>query len=164
MTLKNAINHFNRLVSETTKKSEIKVYQDFIHILTSLEKRNLTESEVQSIEAELDALDLINGNPTNRKRHFNKAIQLFKKYLMDTFSLITKGYYTNLGIALGSSLGLLFGIVFLSSLERSLGISLGISVGAQTKLSLSGKCEAHFLIDDFNEFIFLGTHVQGSQI
>ena len=35
---------------------------------------------------------------------------------------------------------------------------------AQTKLSLSGKCEAHFLIDDFNEFIFLGTHVQGSQI
>jgi len=128
MTIKNAINLFKRLVSETTKKSEIKVYRDFIEILTHVEKRNLTASEVESIERELDALEL-NSVTTNKKRHFKKALQHFKKYLKDTFSLITKGYYTALGITFGASTGLLFGIIFLPSLERSLGISLGISVG-----------------------------------
>lgn len=128
MTLKNAINHFNQLVSETNKKSEIKVYLEFIQMLTSLEKRNLTESEVQSIEAKLDALDLY-STTTNRKQHFIKNLQQFKKFLKDTLSLITQGYYANMGIVLGASIGLLIGIVFLSSLERSLGISLGISAG-----------------------------------
>jgi len=128
MTIKNAINLFKRLVSETTKKSEIKVYRDFIEILTNVEKRNLTASEVESLETELDALEL-NSITTNKKRHFKKALQHFKKYLKDTFSLITKGYYTALGITFGASIGLLFGILFLSGLERSLGISLGISVG-----------------------------------
>lgn len=128
MTLKNAINLFNRLVSETTKKSEIKVYRDFIKILTNLENRSFTKSEVQSIEKELDALAL-NSTTTNKIRQFKKALQQFKKYLKDTFSLITKGYYTNLGITFGASIGLLFGIIFLSSLERSLGISIGISFG-----------------------------------
>ena len=128
MTIKNAIILFNRLVSETTKKSEIKVYRDFIEVLTTVEKRNLTESEVDSIETELDVLEL-NSITTNKKRYFKKALQQFKKYLKDTFSFITKGYYTTLGITFGASTGLLFGIIFLSSLERSLGISLGISVG-----------------------------------
>ena len=141
MTLKNAISHFNRLVIEASKKSEIKVYQDFIHILAALEKRNLTESEVQSIETELDALDL-HSTSTNKKRHFRKALQQFKKYLKDTFSLITKGYYISLGITLGSLSGLLFGIVFLSSLERSLGISLGISFGTLIGLIIASNLDS----------------------
>jgi len=129
MTIKNTIKLFKHLISETSKKSEIKLYGDFIEILTNVEKRNLTASEVKSLETELDALKL-NSITTNKKRHFKKALQYFKKYLKDTFSLITKGYYTSLGITFGASIGLLFGIIFLLSLERSLGISLGISVGS----------------------------------
>lgn len=128
MTLKNVINLLNRLVSETTKKSEIKVYQDFIHTLTSLEKRDLSESEVQSIETELDSLDL-NSPTTNKKRHFSKALRGFQKYLKDSFSLTAKRYYTKMGIGLGASFGVVFGIVVLSNFERSLGISFGISLG-----------------------------------
>jgi len=121
--------------------SEIKVYQDFIHILTSLEKRNLSKSEVLSIETELDALDL-NSTTTNKKKHFSKALQQFKKYLRNTFSLITNGYYTNLAITFGSSIGLLLGIIFLSSLERCLGISLGISVGALIGLMIASYLDS----------------------
>ncbi|MBN1119287.1 MAG: hypothetical protein JXA77_18905 [Bacteroidales bacterium] len=141
MTLKNVINLLNGLVSETTKKSEIKVFHDFIHVLSSLEKRNLSESEVQSIETELDALDL-NCTTTNKKRHFSKALQKFKKYLKNTFSLITKGYYTNLAITYGALTGLLFGITFLSGLERSLGISLGVAVGALVGLIISSYLDS----------------------
>lgn len=128
MTLKNAINHFNQLIPETTKKSEIRIYRDFIHILTSLEKRNLPEPEVQSIERALDALDL-NSNVRSKKRHYSKALHQFKIFLKNTFSFITKGYYTELAVTFGASAGLLLGILFLSDLDRSLGISLGIIAG-----------------------------------
>ena len=141
MTNKNAINLFKRLVSETNNRSEIKVYRDFIKILTNLEKRNLTESEVDSLETELDALDL-NSTAPNKKRHFKKALQQFKIYLKDTFSLITKGYYTNLGITYGASAGLLLGIIFLSGFERSLGISMGISVGVFIGIIIAGYLES----------------------
>lgn len=141
MTLNKAINHFDELVSNTTKKSEIKIYQEFLHILQELEKRSLSESEIEELGKTLDALDL-NSNTKSKKRHLNKSLQQFKKYLKDTFSLITKGYYSNLGIAFGASIGLLFGIVFLSSLERSLGISLGISVGTLIGIIIASYLES----------------------
>lgn len=141
MTLKNAINLFNRLGTETTKKSEIKVYRDFIKILTHLENRSFTKSEIQSIETELDALAL-NSSTSKGIKHFKNALQRFKKYLAETFSLIAKGYYIILGIILGSAVGLLFGIILLSSLERSLGISLGVSVGTLAGIIIAAYLES----------------------
>lgn len=94
MTLKNAINYFESLVAETIRISEIKVYQEFIQIITSLEKKGLSENEIQSIETELDSLNL-RSNPLKRKKYFKKALSDFKKYLKDTFSLTTKGILHN---------------------------------------------------------------------
>ena len=124
MTLKNALLYFERLVSETSKKSETKVYQEFIQVITALEKRNLSETEIRSIEIELDALHIYSAT-----KNFNKALRQFKKYLKDTFSLTPKGYYTSITVGLGSSFGIVFGIVFLSNFERSLGIALGLIAG-----------------------------------
>jgi len=128
MTLKNAKELLKSLLSETHKKSEIKVYREFIQILSGLEERNLSEAEIQSIESKLDDLQL-DSIPTNQRRFAKKALIQFKKFLKDTYALTTRGYYTNLGIGLGSSFGVLFGIVFLAGFERSLGISAGISLG-----------------------------------
>ncbi|MFT4738811.1 MAG: hypothetical protein ACI8QD_002939 [Cyclobacteriaceae bacterium] len=128
MTLKNAFNYFESLVSKTSKKSERKVYQEFIRIITSLEKRDLSETEIQSVETQLDALDL-NSTSANTRKYFKKALEQFKKYLKETFSLTTKAYYAEMGTALGMSFGVMFGLVFLSSFERSMGLSLGMMVG-----------------------------------
>lgn len=128
MTLKNALTYFNNLVSETGKKSEIKIYQEFIELINSLENRDLSASEIQSIERELEELDLPSGT-SGDKKYFDKALQRFKKFLRGSFSLTTKGYYANTGIALGMLFGILFGIVFLSGMERSTGISMGIAFG-----------------------------------
>lgn len=128
MTLQEAYNFFESLAKRTTNKSEIKVYEKFLHVLSELKKRDFSKVEIQSIEAELDRLKL-ESNPESRKKYFAKALSKFEKFLKDTFSLITKGYYTIIGIGLGSSLGILFGIVILSGLERSLGIALGLSIG-----------------------------------
>jgi len=128
MTLQEAYNFFESLKTETTKKYEIKVYEKFLHIISELKIREFSKDEIQSIETELDSLNL-KSNPENRKKHFKKALTKFEKYLKNTFSLTSKGHYTNLYGGLGLSFGLLFGVVFLSSWERSLGISMGLIGG-----------------------------------
>ena len=56
MTLQEAYNFFESLKTETTKKSEIKVYEKFLHILSELKIREFTTDEILSIERELDRL------------------------------------------------------------------------------------------------------------
>lgn len=145
MTLQEAYNFFESFKIETTKKSEIRVYEKFLHVLSELKNRDFSKDEIQSIEAELEGLNL-ESNPENRKKYFGKALNKFEKFLKDTFSLITKGYYTIIGIGLGSSFGILFGIVILSGLERSLGIALGLSFGMLIGLiigrNMDSKAEA----------------------
>ena len=137
MTLQEANNFFENLKTATTKKSEIKVYEKFLHILNRLEIREFSKDEIQSIETELDNLNL-KSNPENKKKYYNKALSDFKKYLKDTYSLTPKGYYTNLYGALGLSFGVLFGVAILSNLERSLGISLGL-IGGMVVGSIMGR-------------------------
>ena len=87
MKLQEAYNFFESLKTETTKNTEIKLYEKFLHMLTELKSRDFSEDEMQSIEAELDSLSL-DSNPENPKKHFAKALRKFEKYLKNTFSLI----------------------------------------------------------------------------
>ncbi|MCM4171099.1 DUF456 domain-containing protein [Arenibacter sp. TNZ] len=128
MTLKNAFNFFESLKTESTKKSEIKVYEKFVYNLRVLRNREFSEDEIQSLEMELDSLNL-KSNPENRTKFFKKALSKFEKYLKDTFSLTSKGYYTNLSVSLGVLFGVVFGVLIGERFEKSLGISFGICIG-----------------------------------
>jgi uncharacterized membrane protein len=94
-----------------------------------------------SIEIELDILQL-DSEPKNRKKFFKKALQEFETYLNDTYSLITKGHYRSLGMALGSSFGMLFGLIVLSSFERSMGIVVGAFGGIILGCLVGSKMDA----------------------
>ncbi|MUH36203.1 hypothetical protein D9O36_10150 [Zobellia amurskyensis] len=126
MTLKNALNLFESLKSETTDKSETKVYEKFIYDLTALQHREFSNDEIQALEMELDHL---NSHPDNRKKFFKKELSKFETYLKDTFSLTSKGYYTNLSVSLGMLFGVVFGVLIDERFEKSLGISFGICMG-----------------------------------
>ena len=128
MTLQEAYNFFESLKTETSKKSELKVYEKLLHILTELKSREFSKDETHSIETELDSFNLKSNRESNIK-FFKKTLSKLEKFLKDTFSLTSKGYYTKLGGGLGLSFGILFGVVFLSSWERSLGISMGLIFG-----------------------------------
>lgn len=128
MTLKNAINFFESLKFETTKNSEIKIYEKFIYNLNALKNREFSKDEIQSLEMQLNRLNL-KSNPDNKKKFFKKALSKFENYLKDTFSLTSKGYYTNLSVSLGMLFGVVFGVLIGERFEKSLGISLGISLG-----------------------------------
>ena len=141
MTLQETYNFFESLKTETTKIAEMKVYEKFLHILAELKIRAFSKDEIQSIETEIDRLNL-KSNPENRKRYFKKALRQFEKYLKDTFFLTPKGYYANIGLGLGTSFGALFGIVILSGLERSLGIAFGLIIGMLVGLTIGRSLDA----------------------
>jgi hypothetical protein len=128
MTLQEASNFFKSLKNETNKESEIKIYEKFLYIINALQTRELSRDEIKSIESELDSLNL-ESNTGNNKKHFNKILKQFKEYLKDKHSLISAGYYTNIGISFGTAFGVVLGVVFGASFERSLGLALGISLG-----------------------------------
>jgi len=130
MNINDAGNFFKKLVTETDEKSEIRVYHKFIAILSDLENRELTDEQLQSIEKELDSLNL-NASSENRKKHFKEKLNLFIKYLKEKFSLISEGYYTAIGISLGLSFGVAFGAAFNNvSYGLIFGMLLGLIVGA----------------------------------
>ena len=128
MTLQEAYNFFKSLKTETSKKSEIKVYDKFLHILTQLKYRTLSEYEVRSIETELESLNL-ESNLEHRKKHFKKALTKFESYLKDTLRLTSNGYYTERSIGYGVLFGVVAGVLFGERFEKSMGLALGISIG-----------------------------------
>lgn len=141
MTLQEAINFFESLKTETTKKSKIKIYDKFVYILSELNKRPFTKDEMETIETELENMNLM-SNAENNTRFFRKTLNNFEKFLKDVFSLTSKDHYTKLLGGLGLSFGLLAGLVFLSSFERSLGISLGLIFGMFIGLIIGRSMDA----------------------
>lgn len=129
MTIQTAYNLIDRLRNETTTKTELNIFSDFLRILSKLKIRELSKEEILSIELKLDELNL-ESKPMFRKRHFRKALTNFEKHIEESLSLVSKDYYTKLGIVLGASIGMLIGATLLFSWERSLGISLGLIIGS----------------------------------
>lgn len=128
MTLQEATNFLESLKTKTNNKSEIRVYEKFLYIINALQSRELSKDEIKAIESELDSLNL-ESNTGNNKKHFNKILKQFKEYLKEKHSLISAGYYTNIGISTGTAFGVILGVVFGARFERSLGLAVGISVG-----------------------------------
>jgi hypothetical protein len=141
MTLQEASNFFESLTTETTKKSEIKVYEKFVYTLSELKTREFTKDEIQAIETELESYFLKSNRDKNIK-FFKKALSKLEDFLKNIFSLTSKGYYEKLFTGLGLSFGILFGVVFLSSWERSLGISLGMLGGMLIGLMIGRSMDA----------------------
>jgi len=137
MTINNTITFFESLQSQANKKSEIKVYSDFIAILSNLKNRELKDEQYQSIKKELDSLKL-KSNPNNKKRYYAKKLNEFKTYLEKEFSLVSEGYYTTIGTGIGMSLGVAIG----ASFGESTGIALGISIGMLIGLAIGRKKDA----------------------
>ena len=128
MTIQETYNFIESLKNETTNNSEIKVYENFLKILTKLKGRAFSQGEIQSIETELGSFNL-ESNPENRKKYFNKLLKKFKDYLKERHSLISAGYYTNIGITTGAAFGIIAGVIIGERFEKSLGIALGIGIG-----------------------------------
>jgi len=132
MTINETIDFFERLLTETDLKSEIRLYKKFIAVLHDLINKSLSEIQILSIEKRFGNLQ-INTNPENRKKYFNKEYIEFLKYLKDEFSFVSEGYYTGIGMIFGmifgNSLGLTIGIIIGEGNGIAIGLSMGTGIG-----------------------------------
>ena len=129
MKIEETIKFFENLKIGTDNKYEIKIYKNFIDILSELKKRDLKEEQKQSIEKELELLGL-NFSPEKRKKYYRRKLEAFKKYLKDELSLISKGYYTAIGMSLGMCFGVAMGSsIFGGSIGTSSGLAFGMIIG-----------------------------------
>ena len=132
MKIKRTLNFFLNLKNDSNEKSEIKIYAKFIEILLDLKNRDLTQKQVQSIEFELENLNL-NSESDNGKRILKQKLSQFQKFLKDKHSLVYEGYYAGIGAGTGIVLGSIFSILFQSELGAYsilIGINGGMILGA----------------------------------
>ena len=133
MTINNTIAFFESLQSQSQKKSELKVYKEFIKIFTALDNREMTEVEILAIEKFMNQQELT-VIPKNKRKYYRRKLRGFKEYLKKEFSLITKGYYATLGTGLGMTFGISIGAAFFKvgsgvSIGMMFGMFLGMIVG-----------------------------------
>lgn len=128
MTTLDAKDYFKRLATETQNKSELKIYNEFIAILTDLKNKELSETQFEEIDQEIDRLAL-NSISSNNKKHFKKKLCAFKKFLREEYSLIPNGYYQAHWMTLGMSFGVGIGLAIGTSISAGSGTSMGLSIG-----------------------------------
>ena len=132
MKIKETLNFFLNLKNDSVEKSEIKIYDKYIGILSDLKNRDLTQNQIQSIESELETLNL-NAEPDNRKKYLKQKLSEFQKFLKDKLALVSEGYYAGIGAGTGIVLGSIFSMLFQSVLgaySLLIGINGGMILGA----------------------------------
>ena len=127
MTIAETTQFFEKLLKQTDRKREIRVYKGFIAILINLKNRELSEGQVSLIENELKhfALKL---NLKNKRKYYSKQLNVFKEFLKAEFSLISEGYYTSISMSLGMCFGVAIGTSFGAS-GNSIGLAMGMFIG-----------------------------------
>ena len=128
MKIKETLNFFLNLKNDSVEKSEIKVYDKYIEILSDLKNRDLTQNQIQSIESELEVLNL-NIESDNRKKHFTKKLTEFEKFLKDKLSLIPEGNYMSYGMIFGMLAGALLQF-YIGIYSLIAGMLIGMVIGA----------------------------------
>ena len=127
MTITETSQFFEKLLKQTDRKREIRVYKGYITILTNLKNRDLSKGQISLIEDELKSFQL-KSNAKNKRRYYSKKLQILKQFLKDKFSLISEGYYTAIGMSLGMCFGVAIGTTFGAS-GNSIGLALGMFIG-----------------------------------
>jgi hypothetical protein len=128
MTIKDAIKLLKSLTLQTEKKSEQKIYICFIRTLTSLEKKDLTDSQLHLIQEKLSSLNL-NTTTENSIKHFKKQLPEFKAFLKSEFSFTSEKYYTEIGMIYGMCFGVAIGLSIGVAINQVIGASIGLSIG-----------------------------------
>lgn len=130
---------FEKQKEKTKSKSEKKEYLNFASIISDLRGKNLSEQQWESIENEIETLQLTVVAGERNKGLKKKRNQLIK-FLKNDFSLIPEKYYTSIGIsmgyALGAAIGMVFGIIFGVPTGMIYGMILGAAIGLITGLVL----------------------------
>ncbi|CAL2101555.1 conserved protein of unknown function [Tenacibaculum sp. 190130A14a] len=145
MTINDTTKLFKNLLSQTNKKSERRIYNCFIQVLSSLEKKELTKEQIDRINNKLTSLNLKEIR-ANRRKLYSQRLNEFKTFLKSEFSFTTEKYYAGIymayGMVFGSGIGLSLGTAINPTWGLSLGMSMGTSMGMLFGMLYGAKKDA----------------------
>lgn len=132
MKIKETLNLFLNLKNDSVEKSEIKIYDKYIGILSDLKDRDLTQNQIESIESKLETLNL-NAESGHNRKYLKQKLSEFQNFLKDKLTLVSEGYYAGIGAGIGIVLGSIFSMLFqtvLGTYSLLIGINGGVILGA----------------------------------
>lgn len=141
MTLNTAKNYLKELLEQHPSKREIKVSKRFLKVLIALEKRKLSDGELDLINDELTRLEL-NKITSKRKAYLRKKLRSFLDFINSNFSLVVNEHYAQYGMSLGMTFGIAIGTgIFHNSNGSSIGLCIGLVIGYLIGLYMDKEAE-----------------------
>jgi len=111
-----------------------RIFNQFKELLNELEKKNLTDDIIESINQEIDELNAIPHTNNDLKKIIKQKQSKIIKLIVTEMKIVPKNYYRNLWLAIGMSLfgaplGLLFTLVLKNKGLFAIGIPTGMVIG-----------------------------------
>lgn len=112
----------NELISQFTK------------LLAELEKRELPDEIVSSINNDIDEINAVTNIGNELKKQLERRLQKILKLLEKNLKLVPKNYYRNMWMVLGMAvfglpIGILMGVCWDSMAYLSIGLPIGLVIG-----------------------------------
>ena len=127
------LNH--RSDNEDFKLNE--VYAQFTKLLIELEKRELPDKLVASINKDIDEINSISNIGKELKKQIIERLQRIIKLLEKDIKLVPRNYYRNMWMMLGMAVfGLPMGVVFGTSLGNMAYLGIGLPIGVAIGLGV----------------------------
>jgi len=127
------LNH--RPDNEDLKLNEI--YSQFTNLLIELNKRELPDEIVISINRDIDEINSLNMSGNELMKQVKKRLRRIIKLLEKDLKLVPKNYYRNMWMALGIAVfGIPIGAAFGTSLGNMAYLGIGLPIGLVIGLRL----------------------------
>lgn len=124
---------FEKQKEKTKSKSDKNVYLGLSCIISDLQSKGLSEQQWESVENEIETLELTEV-ASERNKGLKKKLNQLVKFLKNNFSFIPEKYYTSLGMSMGLAIGAGIGMVFGIILGVPTGMIYGMILGAMVGL------------------------------
>jgi len=135
--LKGTIVFLKKQLSKTNEKSEIKTFEKFINIINNLIEKELTPTQLESVESYIHYLEL-EKIPSFSNEIFNQKLIKIKKYIKTKLKFVPTNFYTTRAISFAIPFSIAFSIqpkipltiriVVISLAILSIGIAMYIDV------------------------------------
>ena len=131
--------------AETNEKLR-ETYLQFEKLLNELEKRELTDNIIVSINKEINGLNAIPGSDKNLRKQITKVQADIIKLVEKELKLVPKNYYRNLWLAIGLAVfglpvGVIIGLTLHNMAFLGIGLPMGLAVGIAIGTGMDKKAQ-----------------------
>ncbi|OMP32586.1 hypothetical protein [Mangrovimonas sp. DI 80] len=128
-----------RTIIKDTPKLE-RAYIQFEKLLNELQKRDLPEAIIHTINTHIEALNALPDNEKTLRTQLKKGLKKIVTLLEKELQLVPKNYYQQKWMAIGISVfGIPLGVVFGTSLGNMAFLGIGLPIGMAMGIAVGSE-------------------------